>query len=87
MEHKEPEIKTGLIMDAVSKAEEAEKKNSEVQEVNPNVSSIKMFKKTKTLIRKHSKTGRNDLCPCGSGKKYKNCCLSKGIFEGLEEKQ
>jgi len=18
--------------------------------------------------------GRNDLCPCGSGKKYKNCC-------------
>lgn len=18
---------------------------------------------------------RNDLCPCGSGKKYKNCCL------------
>lgn len=21
-----------------------------------------------------AKTGRNDLCPCGSGKKYKNCC-------------
>lgn len=21
------------------------------------------------------KVGRNDLCPCGSGKKYKNCCL------------
>ena len=21
------------------------------------------------------KTGRNDPCPCGSGKKYKNCCL------------
>jgi len=21
------------------------------------------------------KTGRNDLCPCGSGKKYKHCCL------------
>ena len=20
------------------------------------------------------KVGRNDLCPCGSGKKYKNCC-------------
>jgi preprotein translocase subunit SecA len=20
------------------------------------------------------KTGRNDLCPCGSGKKYKKCC-------------
>lgn len=23
------------------------------------------------------KVGRNDPCPCGSGKKYKNCCLSK----------
>jgi hypothetical protein len=23
------------------------------------------------------KTGRNDPCPCGSGKKYKNCCLPK----------
>jgi hypothetical protein len=22
-----------------------------------------------------NKTGRNDSCPCGSGKKYKNCCL------------
>ncbi|UQZ34778.1 hypothetical protein C2I18_15350 [Paenibacillus sp. PK3_47] len=24
-----------------------------------------------------SKVGRNDLCPCGSGKKYKRCCLGK----------
>jgi hypothetical protein len=23
----------------------------------------------------HKKVGRNDLCPCGSGKKYKRCCL------------
>lgn len=23
------------------------------------------------------KVGRNDLCPCGSGKKYKSCCLLK----------
>lgn len=23
------------------------------------------------------KYGRNDPCPCGSGKKYKNCCLGK----------
>ena len=22
------------------------------------------------------KIGRNDLCPCGSGKKYKQCCLA-----------
>src|SRR5688572_33207100 len=24
------------------------------------------------------KTGRNDRCPCGSGKKYKKCCLVSG---------
>lgn len=28
----------------------------------------------KTVTRKE-KTGRNELCPCGSGKKYKRCCL------------
>ena len=24
-----------------------------------------------------AKVGRNDRCPCGSGKKYKNCCALK----------
>jgi len=28
----------------------------------------------KTSKSSHSQPGRNDLCPCGSGKKYKNCC-------------
>ena len=23
------------------------------------------------------KVGRNDPCPCGSGKKYKNCCMNR----------
>jgi hypothetical protein len=27
-----------------------------------------------------NKVGRNDPCPCGSGKKYKNCCLLKGDY-------
>ncbi len=26
-----------------------------------------------------AKTGRNEACPCGSGKKYKHCCLNGGI--------
>jgi SEC-C motif-containing protein len=25
----------------------------------------------------HPKVGRNDPCPCGSGKKYKHCCLAR----------
>lgn len=34
---------------------------------------IDLGKKTQ---RKKKKIGRNDLCPCGSGKKYKKCCGS-----------
>ena len=26
-----------------------------------------------------SKVGRNDPCPCGSGKKYKKCCANKAL--------
>ncbi len=28
----------------------------------------------KTVVNKEKKIGRNDPCPCGSGKKYKKCC-------------
>ncbi|WP_432407142.1 preprotein translocase subunit SecA [Wukongibacter sp. M2B1] len=31
-------------------------------------------RKPKTVVRKEKKIGRNDPCPCGSGKKYKKCC-------------
>jgi hypothetical protein len=35
-----------------------------------------LIKETPLLpIRTEPKTGRNDPCPCGSGKKYKKCCL------------
>jgi hypothetical protein len=27
-------------------------------------------------IRNQNKIGRNELCPCGSGKKYKKCCIA-----------
>ena len=33
----------------------------------------KQYKKSKTVV-KEEKIGRNDPCPCGSGKKYKKCC-------------
>ena len=36
-------------------------------EVSGNVTSAKTTKEV----------GRNDLCPCGSGKKYKQCCGRK----------
>ena len=31
----------------------------------------------KQPVRKEKKAGPNDPCPCGSGKKYKKCCMQK----------
>jgi preprotein translocase subunit SecA len=31
-----------------------------------------------TVVKKGADVGRNDLCPCGSGKKYKKCCGAPG---------
>jgi preprotein translocase subunit SecA len=38
--------------------------------------------KPQTMVRKGEKVGRNDPCPCGSGKKYKKCCGSAARMAG-----
>ncbi len=51
---------------------ETEAKREEVQKpmfTNKDTSGVKQPKK-----RAEEKIGRNDPCPCGSGKKYKQCC-------------
>lgn len=30
---------------------------------------------------KKRKIGRNEPCPCGSGKKFKQCCINRGIYD------
>ena len=37
--------------------------------------------------RKDPKIGRNSLCPCGSGKKFKKCCLDGSPKKILVEKR
>lgn len=32
---------------------------------------------------RRKKIGRNEPCPCGSGKKFKKCCIEKGIYDPL----
>ena len=49
--------------------------------IGPCVIGIRDFwlphrKEASTYRREGDKVGRNDLCPCGSGKKYKKCCGS-----------
>lgn len=34
----------------------------------------KNFNRDRIFVRETEKVGRNDPCPCGSGKKYKKCC-------------
>jgi hypothetical protein len=35
-------------------------------------------RKPAPFLRTEKQVGRNDPCPCGSGKKFKKCCLSRG---------
>ena len=82
---------TGMIMDEVPMSE-ANNQSREAIEAAISTDQLKKFeamakawKEAHTQkIRKFDKIGRNDPCPCGSGKKYKNCCLSSGKFEGLK---
>lgn len=37
---------------------------------------FKKFVLTAPLVRDHKKVNRNAPCPCGSKKKFKNCCIS-----------
>ena len=55
-----------------------------VQVANPLIAGLEGGMKKKPIVKKRvastvvkdgAEVGRNDPCPCGSGKKYKNCCL------------
>lgn len=47
---------------------------AEVSKEDPELLS---FKKVETYRRSEPRIGRNDPCPCGSGRKYKHCCMGK----------
>lgn len=44
---------------------------------DPVMAMVSGKKKEKYKIVKKKKIYPNDLCPCGSGRKYKNCCKNK----------
>ncbi|URZ15052.1 preprotein translocase subunit SecA [Clostridium felsineum] len=56
-------------------AERAPERERVVKETEINYSGADTGDTKKEPVkRKEKKVGRNDLCPCGSGKKYKDCC-------------
>ena len=50
---------TGAALQAINSVDSGEQIKSDVN---------------RTVVNQEPKIGRNDPCPCGSGKKYKNCC-------------
>jgi len=48
-------------------------RQKEMKIIGPEIAALR----SKKVFKSHSKVGRNDPCPCGSGKKYKKCCLDK----------
>ena len=49
------------------------KREQVAKPLKENLTDGSVSKKT-VIVRKAERVGRNDLCPCGSGKKYKKCC-------------
>ena len=45
-----------------------------INSVDGGQSTVENPELNRTVVREEPKVGRNDPCPCGSGKKYKNCC-------------
>jgi hypothetical protein len=52
--------------------------NELVQQRRRQAESRGSFLPAPTSLMHRERVGRNDPCPCGSGKKYKKCCMRKG---------
>lgn len=64
--------KEGFLDELIARADvENPSENPFVDSFEDNTANIIPFKRTS------AKVGRNEPCPCGSGKKYKKCCLNK----------
>ncbi|MBE6629252.1 MAG: preprotein translocase subunit SecA [Ruminococcaceae bacterium] len=61
-----------MLLSAVPRAQLV-KREQVAQPLKENMTDGSVSKKT-VIVRKAERVGRNDLCPCGSGKKYKKCC-------------
>jgi SEC-C motif domain protein len=78
----EPEVKPGVsyvdftaYFTGENGAEGALHEKSEFQFLNGNWIFARTLRQGPAPVKAAVKAGRNDPCPCGSGKKYKQCCL------------
>jgi uncharacterized protein YecA (UPF0149 family) len=52
----------------------------ELKNMRPPANVMQWIKNRENQVRKPVVPERNAPCPCGSGKKFKNCCAGKPIF-------
>ena len=64
--------------EGITRTESAQITNASLEDTAINLVDGNLSEKeggmNKTVVNQGPKIGRNDPCPCGSGKKYKNCC-------------
>jgi len=63
-----------LNLERFNQTELETRRQRELDQLNLISSNMGDNESPKTVERKEDKVGRNEPCPCGSGKKYKKCC-------------
>lgn len=94
--NKTQNVKTGTIMDGINNELEEITDSETTLDSNNSLNKLDVssldaatikrlmdYQNRKPSVREYKKIGRNDPCPCGSGKKYKKCCLNTGKYENL----
>lgn len=71
---REDTAKLMLTVEIISESEQRERALARLRMANAVASGSETITKKKPVRTAAAKVGRNDPCPCGSGKKYKNCC-------------
>ena len=62
--------------------EEAQSTSEIAEQQRAAIQGTESEKKLEPIRNRAPKVGRNDPCPCGSGKKFKNCHMRKGGVTG-----
>ena len=52
-------------------------KSDSLKQYKETISEFPSMNNSSKYLKKKDKTGRNESCPCGSGRKYKKCCINK----------
>ena len=97
--NKTQNVKTGTIMDGINNELEEITDSETTLDSNNSLNKLDVssldaatikrlmdYQNRKPAVREYKKIGRNDPCPCGSGKKFKNCCMNKKDWNKLIKK-